>query len=283
MNRLGQSPTDERIGRAGIYLYALATVAAGVLDLIWGEFEAAHQPIGALGDHIPGQVIFAYITAFCMIAGGAAILWRPTARTGALATSVIYLAFGMFWLPRFYTAPHALGFRLPLLFGVSAGMFTQLVVVAGGLILYASLAQGDLSVQRKSSQIGRWVIGLGAILFGLTHLTSVQFVAQMVPPWMPLGGAFSVVISGIAFLLAGLAILSGILNVLAARLLGLMLLVFEVLVLIPNLIASPHNHISWGSNAYNLAASGAIWIFAASIARHSEQREPIAVGVGVPE
>ena len=66
--------SESLVSKGGVYLFALATIAAGVLDLIWGEFEAAHQPIGALGDNIPGQKIFAYITAVWMILAGAAIL-----------------------------------------------------------------------------------------------------------------------------------------------------------------------------------------------------------------
>ena len=61
-------------------------IAAGILDLIWGEFEAAHQPIQALGDHIPGRAVLAYIAAIWLIAGGAAILSRracPGGRIGA--------------------------------------------------------------------------------------------------------------------------------------------------------------------------------------------------------
>jgi hypothetical protein len=79
-------------------LYGLATVAAGILDLVWGEFEGAHQPIQALGDDIPGRVMLAYITAACMITAGIGILWRETARGSALASAFIYLVFGMFWL-----------------------------------------------------------------------------------------------------------------------------------------------------------------------------------------
>jgi hypothetical protein len=48
--------------KLGIYVLGLATAAAGTLDLIWGEFEAAHQPIQAWGDHVPGQQILAYIS-----------------------------------------------------------------------------------------------------------------------------------------------------------------------------------------------------------------------------
>src|SRR5215470_1458162 len=253
---------NSTLTKGGIYLFALATIAAGVLDLIWGEFEAAHQPIGALGDNIPGQKIFAYITAVWMIIAGAAILWRRTRRGGALAAALIYLVFGLFWLPRFYTAPHALGFRLTLIVGLLAGMFTQLMVVAGALVLFASFS----SWSYKSRSVGRWVIGMAAVLFGVVHLTGVQGVAGMVPKWMPHGGSFWVILSGIAFLLAGFAILFGTLNRLAGHLLALMIVLFEI-ILIPMAFANPGNHIAWGSNAYSLAAAGAVWIFASSINR----------------
>ena len=44
-----------------------------------------------------------------------------------------------------------------------------------------------------------------------------------------------------------------------------MLLVFSALVLAPGALAHPHNHVPWGSNAYNLAAVGAFLIVAESI------------------
>ena len=268
MNERAQPAKSDRFAvvKAGVYLFALATIAAGVLDLIWGEFEAAHQPIGALGDNIPGQKIFAYIAAVWMILAGAAILWQRTRRMCALAAALIYLVFALFWLPRFYTAPQSVGFRLTLFIGLLAGMFTQLMVVAGALVLYSSVAPTSINWRA----VARWVIGLAAVLFGVVHLTSVQGVAGMVPKWMPLGGAVWVVLTGIAFLLAGLAILSGILNRLAAHLLVLMIVIFEI-ALVPMVFANPGNHIAWGSNAYSLAAAGAVWIFASSISSQSQQ------------
>jgi hypothetical protein len=44
-----------------------------------------------------------------------------------------------------------------------------------------------------------------------------------------------------------------------------MLLVFEV-ILVPAALTHPHMHVPWGSNAYNLAAAGATWMFADAIA-----------------
>ncbi|HEY6243775.1 MAG TPA: DoxX family membrane protein [Pyrinomonadaceae bacterium] len=262
---------NSAVSKGAVYLFALATIAAGVFDLKWGEFEAAHQPIGALGENIPGQKLFAYITAVWMILAGVAILWRRTRRGGALAAALIYLVFGLFWLPRFYTAPHVLGFRLTLIVGLLAGVFTQLMVVAGALVLFTSVA-GSL---HKSRAVARWVIGLAAVLFGVVHLTGVQDVAGMVPKWMPLGGSFWVILSGVAFLLAGLAILVGILNRLAAHLLALMIVLFEI-ILIPMAFANPGNHIAWGSNAYSLAAAGAVWIFASSISKAQQQHDTAA-------
>jgi uncharacterized membrane protein YphA (DoxX/SURF4 family) len=258
--------------RAGVSVFAAGSIAAGILDLIWGDFEAAHQPIQALGDHIPGREVLAYIAAIWLIAGGAAILWRRTAPVGALALAAIYFVFAAFWLPRFYTAPHFFGFRISLILGLMGGVCQQLILVAAAVAVYASVATGDSAWLSRVPLLVRWTLGLSSIKFGSGHLTDLQLVAANVPKWMPLGGNFWAILTGIAFMLAGLAILSGILDVLAARLLGLMLLVFSVLVLAPGPFAHPHDHVAWGTNAYNLAAVGAAWIFAESVASRSRDR-----------
>jgi hypothetical protein len=82
--RLIRIDTLERTGgsifRVGIYVCSIASVVAGIMDIVWGQVEAAHQPIEAFGDHIPGREIFAYLAAVGLVAGGPAILCRRTAR-----------------------------------------------------------------------------------------------------------------------------------------------------------------------------------------------------------
>jgi uncharacterized membrane protein YphA (DoxX/SURF4 family) len=85
-----------------------------------------------------------------------------------------------------------------------------------------------------------------------------------------LGQAFWVILTGISFVLAGLAILSGIQDVLAARLLALMFLAFNVFALPAFIFADPKNHAAWGGNAFNLALVGATWIFADAIATRNQ-------------
>jgi len=256
--------------RLGVYVYAIGTIAAGILDLIWAEFDPGHQPIRAWGDYIPGERVFAYIAAVSLIVGGVAILSRRSARWGAMVLAITYSIFAVFWFPRLYTAPHVLGFHVKLYTAVLVGVGQQLILVAAALMIYATAASRDRGV--LSAAI-RWMFGLCAVDFGLAHLTGMQDVAPLVPKWIPLGGDFWTVATGIAFVLAGLGILTGILDILAARLLALMLLVFSALALAPDVMASPHSHLAWGGNAYNLAAVGAAWILAEFIASQKTTRE----------
>src|ERR1700734_38749 len=147
--------------RAGVILYGLASAACGVMDLIWRDFDRAHQPIQAFGDHIPGSGIMAYITAIVMIAGGVAILWRRSARAGAAALAIIYFIFAIFWFPRLYTAPHFLGQRISVYVGVLAGVGMELISFAGGALVYAALSTNRQ--WPRADVIARWIFGLCAI------------------------------------------------------------------------------------------------------------------------
>ncbi len=82
--------------RVGIWFYGLATIATGIVDLVWRAFEASHQPIQALGQHIPGERVLACITGVWLVAAGMAILSRGTARVGAAGSALIYRIFALF-------------------------------------------------------------------------------------------------------------------------------------------------------------------------------------------
>jgi uncharacterized membrane protein YphA (DoxX/SURF4 family) len=264
--------------RAGVWFYGLATVVTGILDIVWGGFEGSHQPIKAFGQHIPGQQVLAYMAGAWLVAAGAAILWRRSARMGAAGSAAIYLIFAMFWLPRFYVVPHALGFHIGILIFIVGGLGQQLLLAAPGVMVYAE-TETDPVWREKLVAAARWMLGLPPIFFGLGHLINVPAIVRFVPHWVPLG-SFWTVLTGIAFVLAGSAIVSGIRDVLAARLLMLMLFLFEVMVEIPPVFAQPHNQVAWGGAAYNLVAMGACWIFVESVAsrRPADQRQTSVAG-----
>jgi hypothetical protein len=58
---------------------------------------------------------------------------------------------------------------------------------------------------------------------------------------------------------------------LAARLLALMLLLFEGLVEVPPIFSRLHNQATWGAATYNLAAIGACLIFAGFLVSRADR------------
>jgi uncharacterized membrane protein YphA (DoxX/SURF4 family) len=259
--------------RVGVWLYGLATIATGILDVVWREFEASHQPIKSLGQHIPGEQVLAVIAGIWLIAAGIAILWRPTARIGAAGSAMIYLIFALFWVPRFYALTHQLGLRIGVIVFVLGGVAAQVLLAAPAPIVYVATATPDSAWRDRAIIAARWMLGLPPITFGLGHLINLPAYGRFVPHWVPFS-LFWVVLTGIAFLLAGSAIISGIRDVLAARMLALMLLLFEFMVEIPPVFAHPRSQGAWGGAVYNLTAIGACWIFADFVGgRLVERRE----------
>ena len=252
--------------KVGIWFYGVGTALTGILDIAWRAFDASHQPIKALGK-IPGQDILACVVGVWMVAAGLAILWRRSAKIGAAASGIVYLIFVALWLVRYYAGIHVLGWRIDIILGISFGLGQQLMLVAPAIIVYASTASPspDSLLRARATIAARWMLGLPPIVFGLLHLVGIRVFATIVPQWLRFG-YFWAALTGIAFILAGLAICSGIKDVLAARLLALMLLLFEGLVEIPPVFIRLHNQATWGAAVYNLAAIGACWIFAEFLA-----------------
>jgi uncharacterized membrane protein len=267
--------------KVGVWFYGVGTVLTGILDIVFRAFDASHQPISALGN-VPGQNVLACVAGAWLVAAGLAVLWRRSARIGAAACGIAYLTFVALWMVRYYSAIHALGWRIDILFGVSFGLGQELMLVAPAAILYAAFDSSDSRLQARASVAARWMLGVPPIVFGLLHLVGFRQFAKIVPGWMPFG-EFWAVLTGLAFLLAGVAICWGRKDVLAARLLALMLLLFEGLVEVPPCFVRLHNQPTWGAAAYNLPAIGACLIFAAFVAGRGDREgiEP-AESVSVP-
>jgi hypothetical protein len=194
-----------------------------------------------------------------------------SARIGAAASGIAYSVFATLWLTRYYAAVHAFGLRIDVLLGVTFGLAQQLMLVAPAAIVYASTASPDSLLQKRAAIAARWMLGLPPVIFGTFHLIGIRVFATIAPHWMGFG-YFWAGLTGIAFFLAGIAICSGIMDVLAARLLGVMLLLFEGFVEIPPIFIRLHDLRTWGAAVYNLAAIGACWIFAEFLASRADRR-----------
>jgi uncharacterized membrane protein YphA (DoxX/SURF4 family) len=244
-------------------VYGLGAVALGLVGLAWGDFATVWQPIQALPFTVPHRVALAYVAAAGLLSAGLAIQWRRSARAGLLVLTVLYLIFALFWLPR------VIGF--PQLFGTWSGFLEEMSLVSAAVILYASLRPRDSFRASGIIQMGRLFFGICVLSFGLSHFFALPQTAAMVPGWIPPSQQFWAAATGVAHLLAGVAILTGVLDVLGSRLLTVMLATFGALVWAPALFAQPREHMVWAGNAINLALIGAAWVVADSIADRRRQ------------
>jgi hypothetical protein len=191
--------------------------------------------------------------ATAQVVGGVAIQWSKTTKFGAVVLGIVYLFFALRWVPHIVAEPQV--------FDRWGNFFEQFSLVCGATIVYASMSSGQ-EWAKKLSHVGRILFGVCVVSFTLGQAVYLSDTADFVPKWLPPGQMFWAVTTTIAFALAAIAILSGLLALLASRLTAAMIVIFGLLVWLPRLIADPHSQLNWAGNAQNLAIAGAAWIVA---------------------
>jgi len=243
----------------GRHVYGLAALLFGIVGLSFQDFGSVWQPIA---QDIPGYALLACATAFAFTVAGIGLQARGTAKLGAAIAGLLYLVFAVRW-----------GWRtlnLPQVFATWLGVAEQATLVIAAIVLLATLRV------RPSAQvvhIARLLFGICLLVFGAAHIIYVSETAAMTPAWLPPGARFWALATGGFHILAGLAFLSGILALPAARLATAMFATFGALVWAPKLAADPHSHLAWCGNAQNLALTGAVWVMADAIGRFGAGRK----------
>ena len=143
----------------------------------------------------------------------------------------------------------------------------QLAIAAGGLIIYATASGIDALLAARLTRLGVLALGVCALVFGGAHFVYMNHTAELVPKWLPPTQAFWGYATGVGFVAAGVAILTGVQARLAAILVTAMLASFALLVHAPMLLADYSSRMNWSENALNLALIGAAWVVADSLAR----------------
>jgi uncharacterized membrane protein YphA (DoxX/SURF4 family) len=246
----------------GARIYGIAAIALGLVGLFWGDFAAVWQPVPP---DWPARTALACIWAALFVAGGIMLQNRRTAAIGALLVAALFIPFFLLWAKR------VMGF--PQIFGTWSGLAEQLTLILGGIAAWlTSVGTAHEPEERRLARTVRLLFGLCLLAFGAAHILYVKETAAMVPAWLPPGTRFWACATGACHILAGLALLSGFRALLAARLLVAMFAGFGLLVWLPQLFTSPHEHMAWAGNAINLVLIGAAWAVADLIGRFSAAR-----------
>jgi uncharacterized membrane protein YphA (DoxX/SURF4 family) len=237
----------------GLYVYSGAAIFLGILGLVSGDFATSWQNVGP---NIPLRVPLAYLTAVIELIGGIALLLPRTARAGALTLTIVYFVFTLIWVPR---ALMNLGNFDPI-----GNVFEEFSLVAAGLVLCATFSPADSSLARHRPFFVL-LFGICPISFGIAHIVDMPGLLGWIPGWLPPTRMFWAYATTLGFFGAAVAILTGILAPLAARLLTAEIVVFELLIWVPNLSAGPNNHFNWAGNAICIAIAGSAWAVSDSI------------------
>ena len=243
----------------GARIYGLAAMIMGIAGLIWGDFAVDWMTVPA---RLPGRTLLAYVVGVLLLAGGMLINWRRASAWGAAILTAV-LAVGLVLLDLTRLAMHLREFA----YWESSA--EQLALVACGVIAYAASATMAPSLSARAQRAGRGAFGLCLLAFGIAHFVYAAYTASLVPKWLPPDQMFWTYLTGVAQFAAGVAILSGVLALLAARLLAAMYVIFGILVHAPLLASAPSNHGHWIENVLNLALIGAALIVADSLAAAS--------------
>jgi uncharacterized membrane protein len=211
----------------GRVFFGLSLCAFGILQFIYGDFVPGRAPAWPAG--VPGGLAWAWVSGALLIAAGAAVTSGKRARGPALLVSgMIFLWAVLRHVPVVAANPHG---------AVLTGMGKAIALCGGALAVAGALPTEGGRAKDGLLWIGRVCLGAFMILGGVQHFVYWQFVATLVPQWIPYP-VFWAYFAGVALLAGGAGLLVTKTVRLAAALSGLMIFLWVVLLHVPRALAA---------------------------------------------
>ncbi len=154
-----------------------------------------------------------------------------------------------------FLAEFAWGVWLPYLAGA--------VILAIGLITVRKEFVQERGLN-KIVALGPICLAVPLAVFGTEHFTATKIIAGMVPAWIP-GHIFWALLVGTCLIAAALSIAARKYAWLASALAGLMILLFVLLIHVPDIAASPRSHLLWVVGFRDSAFAGGAFALASSL------------------
>lgn len=242
-------PYTDHLARFGRICFALALIAFAAASFVVGDFVAGRAPAWPAG--MPGRMALVYASFVALSAAGVAIIRERHAVRGALVASAMILVWALLrQLPAAF-ADHQLG-----------GAWTNLgkaLALSGGAVGVAASAlmeRPDVDARRAGMLhlVGRCSLGAFLLLAGIQHFLFTQFVATLVPAWIP-GATFWTYVAAVALIAGGIGLVVPRTSRLAATLVGAMIFTWLLVLHIPRGIAMNDRN-EWTAVVEALAFSG---------------------------
>jgi len=249
----------------GWRVYGLGVVAIGLVGLLSRDFILGQTvPAG-----LPGRAVLADVAALLMLAAGIAMEWR---RTATFAATVLAVYLGLFVI---VLMNGALLLKHYAEYGAYFGVAEQTSILAGALMVIAASSNLERGRALLLVRVGRIALGVCVVFFGGAHFVYMGMTAPLVPKWLPFSGVFWGYVTGVCFIAAGVALMTGVLARLAAMLLVVMLGMFALMVHVPALVAK-RSVFNWTELVINFAIMGVAWVVADSLVwANAKEADPL--------
>lgn len=251
----------------GRIFFAVALMAFGIQQIATGGFVRLVPPLPAW---IPWPPFWVGLTGLLLLAAGVSIAMGFKVRLeAAVVGALLLLAFLVLHLP--------LALSNPLVGFMWTNPFKALAMLGGVIILAGALPDAEDSSSflgrlfRRAQPLGPVLLAAFLILGGVQHFVYADFVAGLVPAWIPPNPRFWVDLTGLALIAGGVGILVPRTRRLAATLTGVMIFLWVVLLHVPRALADLSNAGEISGVFEALALSGVAFILATSPAWSTHQ------------
>lgn len=245
----------------GQLFFAVALLGFSFIQFIISDFIVGGAPAWSLS--ISGRSFFAYSTgALMMVSGILIIIKHRLAYITVIAIGILVFAFAL--------VRHIPIVALNLKWGVEVVNAGKALVMFGGAFAMAATLpkrhnnalNKDLSTIASAVFIylGRYCLSIFMIIGGIEHFIFLEFVAQLVPSWIP-GKIFWASFTGIALICGGVGLLFKKTALLASILTGIMIFVWFLILHIPRAFLFMNDN-EWIAVCESLAFSGIAFVLA---------------------
>jgi uncharacterized membrane protein YphA (DoxX/SURF4 family) len=254
----------DEVVKHGKGLFAIAIAALGVENLICARVSQVvftnNPPAVPVLPFVPPIPFLVYLVGIALLATGVCMAANIRPRFAAILLGCFFLLWVLVLL-----GPKAVA--RPLDLNIRTCVFEVLALGASALTLAGGLGEDvDSSTVRrlfvgKLIASARYLFAISSIVFGITHFLVLQFIASLVPAWIP-GGLFWAYLTGAGFIAAGISIGTGFMARRGAFWLGIMFLLWFLLLHAPRVAVHPHTPAEWSSAFIALGMCGGSWICA---------------------
>ena len=223
----------ENLIRASRAFYGIGIAGIGAQQFIYSGFRPMLLPFWP--SSIPGHTTWAYVVGAVLILAGFLIALSKRGRMVSVGLGIFF--FLLFLCFHVYDQVFRSAYDFHL--GLWTNALKELAFSGGAFVIAASYPEEKFLARNKLLfTMGRIFFAIMLIAFGIDHFLYTDFVAPLVPAWIP-GALFWTYFGAVALIGAGVCFLINIKTRFVGILAGIMLFLWFIILHIPRAIADP--------------------------------------------